>query len=140
MTDSLLPEGLPWQTASFAAQATERLDQILDSPVHDPQYNLVSATCCLNTASLAVLLDWPTAYLDDNDTEIIRDALLKYKVTALPTDIIKSVHMGYRSHLKAGKVVLLGNTLLLFKILKMQNKALSVIIVPNKIRRVLFDH
>ena len=41
--------------------------------------------------------------------------------------------MGYRPHLKAGQVVLLGNKLLLFKILKIQNKALLVIIVPEKI-------
>ena len=50
------------------------------------------------------------------------------------------MHMGYRSHLKSVQMILLSNKLLLFKVLKMQNKALSVIIVHDKIRRVLFDH
>ena len=51
---------------------------------------------------------------------------------------IKSVHMGHRSHLKSVHIVLLGNKILLFKVLKMQNKALSVIIVPEQLRRFLF--
>ena len=139
MADSLLPRYLIWQAVSFTTQTTERTYRILDSPVYHLQENIVAATCCLLTTSPVVLLDWPTAYLEDKDTKSIRDASVKSKATALPIHIIKLVHIGYMSHVKSGQVVLLGNKLLLFKVLKVQNKALSVIIVPEQLRRVLFD-
>ena len=66
----------------------------------------------------------------DKDTNIIRGALLKYKTSAILLDIIRTVHMSYKTHLKASQISLFGEKLLLFKILKMQSKALSLIIVP----------
>ena len=48
--------------------------------------------------------------------------------------------MSYRTNLKAGQTTLLGEKLMLFKVLKMQSKDLLLIIVPESIRKVLFDN
>ena len=66
--------------------------------------------------------------------------LLKHKASEIPLDIIQTVHVSYRSHLKAGRIALFGEKILLFKILKMQRKALSLIIVPESIRKTLFNY
>ena len=99
-----------------------------------------AATCCLSTSSPATLLDWPKSYLAHKDTNIIRGVFLKYKASAIPLDIIRIVYLSYRKHIKAGQISLFGEKLLLFKVLKIQRKDLSLIIVPESIRKVLFDH
>ena len=66
--------------------------------------------------------------------------LTTYKPSAIPYDIIQSVYISYKQHLKKGHIVLLGGKLLLLKPINMDTILISLIIVPASIHRKLFDH
>ena len=108
MVDSLLPGCLPWHIISYATGATDRTDDILNSQTYASLENMEAATCCLSIVSPSTLLDCPTAYQADKDTNSIKDALLKHKASKILLDIIRAVHMRYRSYLKVGRIALFG--------------------------------
>ena len=67
-------------------------------------------------------------------------SLKRFKSSATPVDITKSVNMGYQKHIKEGNIMFLGGKLLLFKPLNMGSKLFSLTIVPSTIIQILFDH
>ena len=82
----------------------------------------MTAQCCLHFGSPSTLFDWKSTYSADEDTKKIVTALSINKPSAVPADVIQSVHMSYRHHLKKGHIVLLGEKLLLFKPINMNTK------------------
>ena len=138
--DTLLPGCLPYNLAECAAGSVERTNSLYDSFSYASDKHSTIAQCCLQSASPSSLIDWPIAYALYTDTNTIIEALRKYTPKTIPAEIIQRVHMSYRSYLKKGSIVLLGEKLLLFKDIHMVNKLLSLIIVPDTLRRTLFDH
>ena len=67
-------------------------------------------------------------------------ALTAYKPSAILHNIVRSMHIGYRQHLKKGRIFLLQGKLLLLKPINMDTTLISLIIVPASIRFKLFDH
>ena len=57
MVDSILPGCFPWKIVSFAAGATDRIDDILHSKTFASLDNMEAATCYLSIASPSTLLD-----------------------------------------------------------------------------------
>ena len=110
--DTLLYGCLPSNLTSFIAQSVERTDSIYDSFAYAPHDHAVAATFCLHSASPSTLVDWPTAYSEDNDTSIIMSALKLNKPSSIPSATIQSVHMSYCTHLTKVNIVLLGDKLL----------------------------
>ena len=86
------------------------------------------------------LLYWNPVFELDKDTRILISNLKKFKPSAIPADIISTVHISYHKHIRQGNIALLGGKTLLFKPLNMGSKFLSLIIVPTTIIRTLFDH
>ena len=63
-----------------------------------------------------------------------------HKPINIPDKIINNVGMGYQQHLKKCLIGLVGNKLMLFKPLTMDTKYIGLIVVPQSLRRTLFDH
>ena len=82
----------------------------------------MAAHRCLYSVFPLTLFDWKSVYSADEDTKKILTALRINKPSAVPADVIQSVHMSYRHHLKKGHIVLLGEKLLLFKPINMNTK------------------
>ena len=60
----------------------------------------MAVQCFLNSVFPSIIFDWKSAYSADEDTKKIITALKINKPSAVPADIIQSVHMSYRYHLK----------------------------------------
>ena len=106
--DTLLSGFLHYKLTRYATQAVECTNGIYDTISYASHNQTVVAACCLHSASSSPPLYWPTAYAFSNDFRIILQAPWRYKSTVNPLDIVQSVHMSFRSHLKKGNIVLLG--------------------------------
>ena len=98
------------------------------------------AQCYLQISLPYTLLDWHSAYKEDQNQFNIIKALLVHKLNDIPENIITTVNKGYKQHLARRHVDIVADKLILCKPVSMSFKYIIMIITPRSVWRTLFDH
>ena len=73
------------------------------------------------------------------DTKEMITTLLGNKPDAFPVGLIEKVHMDYRHHLRKGHIIIVGNKLMLCKLVNMDTKYIGPIVTTDPLCRIIFD-
>ena len=94
---------------------------------------------CFTMQSKPNISEWSIAYAKDHDTcSIIK--LLQAKNLHINKSALKGIHQAYHPHLMDNNIKWADDRLVLLKPLPLQQKAIRLIIVPQSMRKILFDH
>ena len=106
--DALLPASLPLEFTSCIASSELRLGRVYDEQVIVEDDYSHNARCCLISKAPSTIFNWSVSYHEDDDTRKIFTALRLSNRKAIPHEVIASVAMGYRHHLKSNLIQILG--------------------------------
>lgn len=86
------------------------------------------------------ILNWTIAYQEDNTTRALLSILTHHKANEIPSAVISTAPAEYKTMLAKGLVAILNDKLVYFKPILMNMKYVTLLIVPENIRKQLFAH
>ena len=138
--DTLLLYSTPINLAYTVSSVDNCLKMIYDGMLFCNNEHTEGAQCYLHTSSPPTLLEWHSAYKEDQNIFTSIKAILIHKPNDTPKSIITTVNKGYTQHLTKGHVVIVGDKLMLYKPVTMASKYIGFIITPKYLRRTLFNN
>ena len=94
---------------------------------------------CFTMSAVPTDKSWEEAYAEDPDTKQIMN-IISSKDQKINKNTLKPIHQAYHPHIIDNNISFSNNRLILTRALPLQNKAVTLIIVPRRMRRLLFDH
>ena len=140
--DVLLPSCIPSKFRQHYMESTTICSSLLDPFIFSEDGHLISAQCFFTESNPTPTLKWDQAYQEDVETKTLL-ALVRQQSqssASLSPKEIQQVNMCYREHLKNERIHLIEERLVLFKPVVMGARHISLIIVPNSLRKKLFSH
>ena len=140
--DHLLASGMPYnlRIASLNPDCKEGTS-IEDSFVDSQDEHVFTVQCYLtSTEPSKTILDWSAAYNNDPSMKLLLSILRKHTPHEIPSDVIKSAPSEYRTLLQRGLLALVSNKIVYFKPILMNERFVTLLLVPESLRRTLFDH
>ena len=98
------------------------------------------ALCYLEGKSPTHTLNWKSGCNTYNDTKTRLGTLPVSGGKFLPDNVIMSVVISYRQHLRKTLIHIMGDKLVLFKPVNMQSKYITLLLVSQPLRRKFFSH
>ncbi len=140
--DELLPSCVPFNFRRYYMESATINSILLDPFIFSEDGHLISAQCFFTEANPKPILRWDNAYQEDTETNTLLELVKQQSQSSVPLSSkeIQRVSMGYREHLKNGRIHIINERLVLFKPIVMGTRHVSLIIVPHGLRKKLFSH
>ena len=139
--DQLLAGGMPYRFRNASLNPDHQCTSIEDSFVEGQDEQVFAVQCYhISEKSDDRVLNWDTAYQQDPATKELLHILSQHKPHEIPTEIVKSAPSEYRSMLEKGLVAVVNDKLVYFKPILMNMKYVTLMIVPESLKKPLFNH
>ena len=139
--DQLLAGGMPYKLRHASLNPDQQNDSIEDNFVEGQDEQVFTVQCYhMSTPPVDQVLDWTTAYQNDNTTRALLSILEQYKAHEIPSAVISTAPVEFRTMLTKGLVAILNSKLVYFKPILMNERYVTLLIIPESLRKPLFDH
>ena len=107
----------------------------------DAHVNSIKCFAVTTAAPPPQMLNWTHSYSQESDTNTI----MKYLQETIaqdcppPDELLKSIGMGFRKHLKDGQFRIQNGKLIMLQSILADNKTIILTVVPDSLRNKLFD-
>lgn len=95
---------------------------------------------CFTTRPVPQVPEWDSTYKLDKDTTLIKKLLAQTSKPPFKKSDIEDINLAYHIYLQNGCIVWRDNRLILIKETHIHNKNIALIVVPSKLRKLIFDH
>jgi len=139
--DQLLAGGMPYRIRHASLNPDQQSDSIEDNIV-EGEDEQVFAVQCYHTSKTPEdqVLDWNTAYQKDPDKRALMTILTQYKAYEIPSTAISTAPGEFKSMLAKGLIAIVNDKLVYFKPILMNMKYVTLLIVPETLRKPIFSH
>ena len=144
LLDELLPSAIPHQFRYNIMSSMSQQDSFYDAFTYgeDAHVNSIQCFAVTTAATPPQTLNWTHSYSQDSDTSTIMKYLQETTAQDCPPldELLKSIGMGFRKHLKDGRFRIQNGKLILLQSILADKKAVILTVVPDSLRKKLFDH
>ena len=139
--DQLLAGGMPYQLRTASLSPDHQTNCIEDNFVEGQDEQVFSVQCYHTSKDTDTrILKWDEAYRSDATTQTLLNILSQHKANEIPSEVVATAPVEFRTMLEKGLMAIVQDKIVYFKPILMNEKYLTLMVVPENLRKILFDH